>query len=92
MAHNETAMIEVLEKPERVDMPALSRSEDGKVLVCLVKNLDSQDAMLLIVPAVFEYVLAKYENPVGRKFELINKPEREGKNYRNIKVFELTEE
>lgn len=92
MAHNDKVQIEVRSAPHRVEMPALSRSEDGMVLVCDVKNLDTGADMLLIVPAVFESVLKKYENPVGKLFELVNGEEKEGKNYRNVKVFELTEE
>lgn len=92
MAHNDSVRVEILEAPFRKEMPALSRSEDGKVLVCKVHNLDLDTDQLLIVPAVFESVLASYPDMIGGKFEIVNAPAKEGKNYRNIKVFELGEE
>jgi hypothetical protein len=92
MAHHDTIQLEIRSKPYRVEMPNVALSPDGTLLVCDVRRLDSDTEGLLIVPAVFESVLKKYENPVGLAFELVNQPEREGKNYRNLKVYQLTEE
>lgn len=89
LAHREHIRIEVLAPIEEMHMPNFARSESGNVPVLKVRDLDNGEESYLIVTTVLGSVLERTENYVGMKLEIVSAPPREGKNYRDVRVWEI---
>lgn len=89
LAHQNHLYVKVTGPMTRNKMEGLARSEDGTVPVLPVINLDTGETALLIVPTVLERILAEVDDPTGLGYELEDRGIREGKNYRDVRVWEI---
>lgn len=89
IAHKDRLAIEITHEMYDAPMPALARNQEGTVPVVPVIDLSTEEAALLIVPAVFRSVLQNDREYVGKRYELVRGEAREGKNYREVEVWEI---
>lgn len=89
LAHTTHLFVEVLSPVEKMPMPGVARSEDGTVPVLRVRDLRSGDTGVLLCTTVLMSVLDRYGDPVGKRFEIHSSEPRPGKNYRDVRVWEL---
>ncbi len=92
LAHTPHVRVVITGESFRMHAPGLSRNEDGAVTVFPVVDLDTGEVASLMSTTVLEGVLHKMEGGyVGKSFEIEAGEPAEGKNYRPVKVWELTE-
>jgi hypothetical protein len=72
------------------EMPAVSRNESGKLWVADVVDLETGEAGQLLLPAVLIGVLRRQPvSYVGKTFEILTGDIVPGKQYRQVKVYEV---
>lgn len=89
MSHTAYLTIRVLGTVHDAPMPSLAKNEDGTIPVVRVCDLETGEVATLIVPAVFRSILDDDGNYVGKCYELIRGEVVQGKNYRQIEVWEI---
>jgi len=89
LAHTSHLFVEVLAPVEKFAMPGVARSEDGTVPVLRVRDLTTGDAGVLLCTTVLLSVLDRMGEYVGKKLEIWSGEPRPGKNYRDVRVWEL---
>ena len=73
-------------------MPTFSKREDKAVELLPVVNLDTGEEGDLIINTIMHNVFSEYgDSIVGRSFEIVTGKIREGKDYRDTKIYELEE-
>ncbi len=70
-------------------MPQLSRNEDGTVQVIPIADLETGEAGLLLCVTVLASALERAGDYVGKSYEILSAEPREGKNYREVRVWEI---
>ena len=89
LQHQPHLYVRIVGQPTRVKAGELARSEDGSIPVIPVVNLESGEEGMLILPTVLERVLADAGPLVGKQYEIEDRGIREGKNYRDVRVWEI---
>lgn len=89
LAHTAHIYVEVLGPVEKHAMPGVARSEDGTVPILRVRDLQTGAVGMLLCTTVLLSVLDRVGDVVGKRLEIVATDPREGKNYRDVRVWEI---
>lgn len=89
LQHQPHMFVKIMDAATRLKAGALAKSEDGSLPVVAVTNLETGEVGLLIMPTVLEQRMADGEVTVGGCYEIEDRGIKAGKNYRDIRVWEI---
>lgn len=91
LAHHAHLFVELESEIIMQSMPGIARNENGKVPVVWVRDLKTGDHGVLVCTAVLCGVFERLAPIKGKHVEILSSDPREGKQYRDVRVWELAD-